>query len=204
MAPAQSRAADFPVFDSPANRALLAKYCAGCHNRKLNTAGVSLEGLDLSKTGSHAGTWESVLRKVRTGQMPPPGLPRPDAPVAAAFSKSLEGALDQASAANPNPGGTGAHRLNRAEYSNAVRDLLALDIKPGSLLPADDSGYGFDNIADLLSISPALLERYMSTARMVSRVAIGDLKMKPVELQFGSARGPRSGQGSMTSASRSL
>ncbi len=177
---------------SSEHRILLNKYCAGCHNQKLKTAGVALDGLDPARTGGHAGLWENVLRKVRSGQMPPPGVPGPDPRAAAAFSKFLETVLDREAAANPNPGRTGAHRLNRAEYSNAIRDLLDVDTQPGSLLPPDDSGHGFDNIADLLSISPALLERYMSTARMVSRLAVGDMKMTPVELQFGSARGPRS------------
>ena len=108
---------------------------------------------------------ERVLRKFRTGEMPPAGMPRPAAPVAAAFTKSLEESLDRAAAANPNPGRPAVHRLNRAEYSNAIRDVLALDIQPGSALPVDDSGYGFDNIGDVLSMSPALLEQYMSAAR---------------------------------------
>ena len=122
---------------------------------------------------------ERVLRKLRTGEMPPAGMPRPAAPVVAAFTKSLEESLDRAAAANPNPGRPAVHRLNRVEYSNAIRDVLALDIRPGASLPVDDSGYGFDNIGDVLSISPALLEKYMSAARMVSRLAVGDTNIKP-------------------------
>jgi mono/diheme cytochrome c family protein len=172
----------------PLRRALLDQYCVGCHNQRLSTAGVSLEGLDLTNVDGHASVLERVLRKVRTGQMPPPGLPHPDASVAVAFANSLQGALDRAAAANPNPGRPAVHRLNRAEYSNAIRDLLALDIKPGSLLPVDDSGYGFDNIGDLLSVSPALLERYLSAARRVSRLAVGDPNLKPVEEEFTARR----------------
>jgi len=108
-----------------------------------------------------------------------------------AFAKSLEDLLDRAAATHPNPGRTAPHRLNRAEYSNAIRDLLVLDIQPGSLLPVDDSGHGFDNIADLLSMSPALLERYMSAARLVSRLAVGDPTMTPVEEQFAAGRAAR-------------
>jgi hypothetical protein len=173
-------------------RALLDQYCRGCHNQKLRTADVSLEGLDIADVSRGAATWERVLRKVRTAEMPPPGLPRPTAAAAASFANWLETSLDRAAAARPNPGRATAHRLNRAEYSNAIRDLLALDIKPGSLLPVDDSGYGFDNIADVLSMSPALLERYMSAARKVSRLAVGDPKMKAEEEQFAPLRDPPS------------
>jgi hypothetical protein len=174
----------------PSGRDLLQRYCVGCHNDKLHTAGVSLENIDLENVGGHAATWERVLRKVSKNEMPPAGLPHPDASASAAFTSALEDALDRASAANPNPGRPAVHRLNRAEYSNAIRDLLAVNIKPGSLLPVDDSGYGFDNIADVLSISPALLERYISVARLVSRLAVGDLQMKPVEEQFQPLREP--------------
>ena len=145
-----------------------------------------LEGLDPAKAGDNPGVWERVLRQVGTGQMPPPALPRPDAATAKAFAKSLEDALDRAAAAKPNPGAPMPHRLNRAEYSNAIRDLLAIDTNPGAMLPVDDSGNGFDNMADLLSMSPVLLERYMSAAAAISRLAIGDLKMEPVEQQYGS------------------
>ncbi len=181
--------------DTLPQRALLDQYCVGCHNSKLSTAGVSLQGLDPANVGDNASVLERVLRKVRSGQMPPPGLPRPDASVTAAFTASLEGALDRAASANPDPGRPAVHRLNRAEYSNAIRDLLALDVKPGSLLPADDSGYGFDNIGDLLSVSPALLERYLSAARLVSRLAVGDTHIKPVEEEFVPRRdGPGGGR----------
>ena len=171
-------------------RELLNRYCVGCHNDKLHTAGVSLESIDLGNVGAHVGTWERVLRKVSKNEMPPAGLPHPDAAANRAFAASIESSLDRAAAASPNPGRPAVHRLNRAEYSNSIRDLLAVDIKPGSLLPGDDSGYGFDNIADVLSMSPALLERYISVARLVSRLAVGDLHMKPVEEQFLPLREP--------------
>ncbi len=163
---------------------LVTQYCTGCHSQKARMAGVNLEGLDPSKPAENAAVWEKVLRKINAGQMPPAGLPRPSAAAAAAFTKSLGEELDRAAAANPNPGNPTIHRLNRAEYSNAVRDLLALDIKPGAKLPADDTGYGFDNIGDVLSLSPVLIERYMSVARMVSRVAVGDANVKPEVNEF--------------------
>lgn len=179
-----------PSVGVSAGRDLLNRYCAGCHNDKLQTAGVSLQTIDLGNVGAGAATWERVLRMLRRDEMPPPGLPHPDAAARTSFAASLEDALDRAAAANPDPGRPAVHRLNRAEYSNAIRDLLAVDIKPGSLLPVDDSGYGFDNIADVLSTSPALLERYISVARLVARLAVGDLKMKPVEEQFQPLREP--------------
>jgi len=163
--------------DSP--RALVDQYCVACHNDRLKTAGMSLQTLDFAKAGDHADVLERMLRKVRSGEMPPAGRPRPDAAAASAFTAWLENTLDLSAAAHPNPGRPAVHRLNRAEYSNAIRDLLALDIKPGAWLPIDDSGYGFDNIGDVLSTSPALLERYLSAAGKVSRLAVGDLKLKP-------------------------
>src|SRR5256885_5380232 len=117
---------------APSPRALTDQYCVACHNHKAATAGVALDGLDFSNAGANAGVLEKVLRKVRTGEMPPAGLPRPAAAVSASFIKSLEEALDRAAAAGPNPGRPAVHRLNRAEYSNAIRDVLAVDIQPGS------------------------------------------------------------------------
>ncbi len=152
----------------------------------MKAGGLVLAGLDFAKAGDDAETWEKVLRQVKSGQMPPPGLPRPDAAMIATFTKTVTETLDRAALAKPNPGAPMPHRLNRMEYSNAIRDLLALDTQPGLLLPVDESGFGFDNMADLLSMSTSLLERYLSTARLVSRQAIGDLKMKPEESSYGS------------------
>ena len=168
-------------------------YCVTCHNDKAKTGDVSLQMVDFADVGPHAGLLERVLRKVRSGEMPPAGRPRPDASAIASFTIDLERSLDEFAAAHPNPGRPTVHRLNRAEYSNAVRDLLALDIKPGEWLPIDDSGYGFDNIADVLSTSPALLERYLSAAGKVSRLAVGDLTLKPVVETFEPPRDPVGG-----------
>jgi mono/diheme cytochrome c family protein len=191
----QHPAAAAPTGGEPAQRALLDKYCVTCHNQKLNTAGVVLDRADVTRPGESPAIWERVLRKVRMGQMPPPGMPRLPAPESAALVKYLETSLDQAALAHPNPGRTSAHRLNRAEYSNAIRDLLALDIDAGSLLPVDDSGYGFDNIADVLTISPALFERYMSAARQVSSLAVGDPSVKPIEEALFTAPKAKAGKG---------
>jgi hypothetical protein len=160
------------------------QYCILCHSKELKTAGVVLEGLDFSQAGPNASVLERVLQKVGTGEMPPPGMPRPDAAVTRRFTSWLVDALDRDAAAHPNPGRTTIHRLNRAEYSNAVRDLLALDIQAGDRLPVDDSGYGFDNVGAVLSVSPTLLERYLTVSRQVSRLAVGDLATKPEEEDF--------------------
>ena len=176
---------------TPSPQALVAKYCLVCHNQKAKTAGVVLEGVDFSHPGDNAALLERALRKVRTGEMPPAGMPHPDQATREAFTNWLANALDAAAAAHPNPGRPAIHRLNRAEYSNSIRDLLAVDVHAGQLLPVDDSGYGFDNIADVLSVSPALLERYMSVARMVSRLAVGDPGIKPSEEEFQPAEASR-------------
>jgi hypothetical protein len=169
-------------------RALVDQYCVVCHSDALKTADISLESLDIAKPGENSAIWEKVLRKVGANEMPPAGMPRPDAPASKAFTNYLLTELDKYAAAHPDPGHPVIHRLNRAEYSNAVRDLLALDINPGAKLPADDSGYGFDNIGDVLSLSPILIERYMSVGRMVSRLAVGDPDVKPQVDVFAPAR----------------
>jgi mono/diheme cytochrome c family protein len=171
--------------------ALVNQYCAGCHNDKLKTAGISLQNPDLTKVADDAATWEKVLRKVSANEMPPSGVPHPPAQQAKAFTTYLETELDRYAAAHPNPGHPVIHRLNRAEYSNTIRDLLALDIDEGSTLPPDNTGYGFDNIGDVLSLSPVLIERYMTAARKVARLAVGDTNIKPVVDTFAPARETR-------------
>src|SRR5580704_2101169 len=165
-------------------KVLINQYCAGCHNPKLRSGGVSLADLDLSDISGNSATLEKVLRKVHAGEMPPAGLPRPDASTAATFTQWLETELDRSAAEHVNPGRPIIHRLNRAEYSNAIRDLLAIDIKPGAMLPPDDTGYGFDNIGEVLSLAPVLIERYMSVARTVTRLAVGDQSIKPESVEF--------------------
>ena len=178
----------------PEYATLVSTYCVTCHNDRLKTAGLSLQGLDLANVPDHARVWEQVARKLRSGEMPPSTVRnRPDPRAASALVEYLETTLDRAAVAHPNPGRTPVHRLNRAEYSNAVRDLLAVDVKPGEWLPVDDSGYGFDNIAAVLSTSPALLDRYMSAARKVARLAVGDLTMRPVEEIYDAHRDPNKG-----------
>lgn len=167
-----------------AHKALLGKYCVTCHNDRLQTANFSLEKTDLSAPVAAAPVWEKVIKKLRTGAMPPQGAPRPDATAAGALAGYLEAELDRASAANPNPGRKALHRLNRTEYANAVRDMLAVDVDASDLLPADDVSYGFDNIAEVLSMSPLLTEKYIAAAEKISRAAVGDPDVKAVTAEY--------------------
>ncbi len=176
-----------------AHSALIRQYCVGCHNNSLKTADISFQGADLTKVGGDPALWEKALWKLQTNQMPPAGVPKPTAEARHALTAYLETELDHAAAIHPNPGSPTLHRLNRAEYSNAIRDLLALDIHPSESLPPDDSGYGFDNIGDVLSISPVLVERYLSVARQVARLAVGDTDVKPVIDVFDALKEVRTG-----------
>ena len=182
-APAVSPQTQTPVSSGASSgesvRPVLNRYCVGCHNERLRTAGLALDEMDPARVGDHAATWEKVVRKLRTGAMPPVGRRRPDAATYATVASALETALDHVAAADPNPGRTTVHRLNRREYTNAVRDLLALEIDGGALLPADNADLGFDNMADILSVSPALLDRYIFAARRISRLAVGDPDIEP-------------------------
>jgi mono/diheme cytochrome c family protein len=169
--PAQS----ISVPDPSSPRAVVDQYCVSCHSARLRTAGLDLETLNLTTPGSNADAWEKVIAKLRAGSMPPPGRPRPDNATYQTVAVRLEREVDRAWDAKPNPGRIAAvHRLNRVEYNNAIRDLLALDLDVKPLLPGDETADGsFDNFADSLSISTAHLERYLSVARQVTRLAVG-------------------------------
>ena len=154
-------------------REFLDRYCATCHNERLKTGGLSLERVDVSRPDAQPELWEKVVRKLHTGVMPPANMPQPPKADRLALLTWLETSLDAASAAKPNPGRTETlRRLNRTEYQNAIRDLLALDVDAGSLLPADESGHGFDNVI-VGDLSPTLLNRYVSAAQKISRLAVG-------------------------------
>jgi uncharacterized protein DUF1592/uncharacterized protein DUF1588/uncharacterized protein DUF1587/uncharacterized protein DUF1585/uncharacterized protein DUF1595/cytochrome c len=163
-----------PPASPSSQRATLDKYCVTCHSDKLRTANFSLEKVDVIHPADNAAIWEKVLHKVRTREMPPPRITRPDETTYNSLANYLETALDQAAEAKPNPGRPAAYRLNRFQYANAIRDLLNLEVDSASLLPADDAGYGFDNIGDVLTVSPTLLEKYLSAAAKISRLAVGD------------------------------
>ena len=163
-------------------RALLDRYCVTCHNARTRTGDLALDAdtMDLGRVGDAAATWEHVVRRLRADAMPPAGRPRPDAVTSRALVSWLETALDQAALVHPDPGRPAIHRLNRVEYANAIRDLFDLEIDVHTLLPADDEQHGFDNIADVLSVSPTLIERYLSAAQRISRLVVGDLAVRPV------------------------
>src|SRR5262245_61231996 len=164
---------------SSVDRKLLDTYCISCHNARLKTAGLALDQLDPARIGDDAQVWEKVVLKLRGREMPPPGSRRPDDATYRSAISALETRLDRAAALRPNPGRVVVHRLNRTEYTNAVRDMLGLDIDPQTMLGPDETGYGFDNIADVLTISPGLLERYKLAAWKISRLAVGDPSIRP-------------------------
>jgi len=168
-----------PQPDAAESRALLDQYCATCHNQRTKAGGLTLDTLDAGRVADHAETWEKVVRKVRIGMMPPQGMPRPDEAGQRRLVSYLESALDRAAAGHPQPGRSNVHRLNRAEYANAIRDLLDVEIDSAALLPPDDSGHGFDNIADVLGLSPVLMERYLAAAGKISALAVGDRETGP-------------------------
>src|SRR5579862_463799 len=154
------------------------QYCEACHNARLKTAGLVLEGRDFSAVSANAELWEKVVRKLRTGAMPPPGVRRNEAAIDG-LATWLESELDRAVADHPNPGEPLVHRLNRAEFANAIRDLLDVDVDVARLLPPDDSAFGFDNVSDVLGLSPVLIERYVAAAESISALAVGEGSVSP-------------------------
>ena len=159
---------------SPAvsHQTTIQQYCVTCHNQRLKTGGLSLDTLDIANVQASAETWESVVRKLRVGAMPPHGVRRPDQKTTDSLIAWLEGELERTSSRSP--GRPVLRRLNRAEYANAIRDLLGLDVDVTALLPPDVSAFGFDNVADAQGSSPALLQAYLAAARKISAIAVGD------------------------------
>jgi mono/diheme cytochrome c family protein len=176
---AQQPPASAPPAPIAAHKTFVTRYCASCHNDRLKRGGLSLDAAAALDIGEHPDVWEKVLRKVRARQMPPVGLPRPDEATYNGEITTLETSLDRAAAASPNPGRTATlRRLTRTEYQNAIHDLLALDVDVSSLLPADESSYGFDNVT-VGDLSPTLLDRYINAAEKISRVAVGRPSVSP-------------------------
>jgi hypothetical protein len=160
-----------------AHKATIQQYCETCHNQRLKTGGLALDGVDLANVGAAPAVWEQVVRKLRVGAMPPQGVRRPDDVTTTRLIGWLEGELDRAGSGHPVPGRPVLRRLNRTEYANAIRDLLAIDLDVTSLLPPDSAAFGFDNVADAQASSPALLQAYLAAARKISAVAVGDASM---------------------------
>jgi mono/diheme cytochrome c family protein len=171
------------------HQALVATYCATCHNERLKTGGLVLTPGDLANVGEHAEVWEKTVRKLRGGLMPPPGARRPDQTAVNTFVSWLERSLDDHAAAHPDPGRVALHRLNRVEYANAIEDLLGLRVDASALLPKDDEADGFDNVASVLSVSPSFLEQYISAARVVTALAMGNPVARPTAMTYRPARG---------------
>jgi len=168
-------AATAPAAPASPARELVTKYCVSCHNQKLKTGNLVLEDADAVHVFNSAEIWEKVIVKLRSRSMPPPGIPRPDNTTYNTVANWLEAEIDRAAATHGNPGRSASlHRLNRNEYSNAVRDLIAVDVDANAILPPDEQAFGFDTNADALKMEPALLDRYVSAAARIARQAVGD------------------------------
>jgi mono/diheme cytochrome c family protein len=188
--PAQSTPSTSPKPTSSAvSRALVDSYCVACHNQRVKTAGIAFDTADLGDVTKDAELWEKAVRKLRGGMMPPPGARRPEPAAVETFVSALERELDAAAARNPNPGRVALHRLNRAEYANAIEDLLGVRIDPAALLPKDDEADGFDNVASVLTVSPSFLDQYISAARVVTARAMGNAAARPGSATYRPARG---------------
>ncbi|MBV9398675.1 MAG: DUF1592 domain-containing protein [Bryobacterales bacterium] len=187
--------AGITAFAATPAQELSTKYCVSCHSQKLKTGGLVLEGIDAEHPANAAETWEKVIVKLRSRSMPPAGIKRPDNSTYDSVAAWLESEIDRAASARVNPGRTASlHRLNRAEYANAVRDLIAVEIDPQSMLPPDEQAFGFENNAEALSMQPALLDRYVTAAAAVARRAIGDPHIPPAFVRYGALKGSANDQ----------
>ena len=168
-----------------------AKNCVACHDAQSKAAGLNLDSLrGAGSVAQSRETWDSVLRKIRTGEMPPKDSPQPGPAETSEAVRKIESGLEQADRAAPvNPGSVTAHRLNRAEYNNTVRDLLGIDLRPADEFPQDDSGYGFDNIGDVLSLSSSQMEKYVAASEKIARVALfGSEPLQPALVRLEASR----------------
>src|SRR6185369_9607176 len=170
-------------------KTMISDYCVTCHNERLKTGSLELDSKDVAHLEENTAVWESVVRKLRTGMMPPKNAKRPDRATLDAAASFLENGLDRAAAVHPNPGAPALQRMNRTEYANAIRDLLDLNVDVSKLLPSDSTVSGFDNIADVLGTSPTLIQSYVSAAMKISRLAVGDLSAPPVPAVYNTAAG---------------
>jgi hypothetical protein len=178
-----------PQLPQPEVQAVLKQYCFTCHNQRAKTANLELDTKDLNHLENDVSAWEAVVRKLRTGMMPPKNASRPDRATLDGVAAWLESGLDRAAAQRPNPGAPSLHRMNRNEYANAIRDLLDLQIDVSTLLPSDSTSAGFDNISDILGTSPSLIQGYLSAAMKISRLAVGDLSAPPTPVAYHAPKG---------------
>src|SRR3984885_14740096 len=183
--PAATASSSAPAMITPDDhKHMLMQYCTACHNDKAKTAGMSVVPLDANNLPANQDTWEKILRRLSLGEMPPKGMPRPPKEQITAFTSWLAKSLDDQAAAHPDPGHATVRRMNRTEYANAVRDLLGLNVDFSKDMPADDTGYGFDNIADVLTVSPTLMDRYINVAGKIARLATGEASRKPITTDY--------------------
>src|SRR5262245_55467397 len=182
--PARPAAAPPQGMSTDRQAALLKQYCIGCHNDKTTSGAVNLAAVDLTKPDQHGEVIEKMIRKIRAGMMPPPAAPRPDRDTLMSLAGTLESAMDRVAAVRPNLGNRHLQRLNRVEYANSIRELLGIDVDVAALLPPDSMGRGFDNIADVLTLSPSLMEGYVRAAAKITRVALGDLNAAPATTTY--------------------
>ena len=183
--PGATASSSVPAMVTPDDhKHMLMQYCTACHNDKAKTAGMSVVPLDANNLDANQATWEKILRRLSLGEMPPKGMPRPPKEQINQFTSWLAQSLDANAAAHPDPGHATVRRMNRTEYANAVRDLLGIDVDFSSEMPADDTGYGFDNIADVLTVSPTLMDRYINVAGKIARMATGEASKKPVTTDY--------------------
>src|SRR3954471_15655074 len=173
----------------PDVQAVLKQYCITCHNQRAKTANLELDSKDLDHLDKDVVVWEAVVRKLRTGMMPPKNASRPERATLDNVAAWLETGLDRAAAVHPNPGAPALHRMNRNEYANAIRDLLDLQVDVTTLLPSDSSIAGFDNISDILGTSPSLIQGYLSAAMKISRLAVGDMSAASTPVTYHAPKG---------------
>src|SRR5436190_17035205 len=178
-----------PALSEPRVQAVLKQYCFTCHHQRAKTANLELDTKDLNHLENDVPAWEAVVRKLRTGMMPPKNASRPDRATLDGVAAWLETGLDRAAALHPNPGSPSLHRMNRNEYANAIRDLLDLKVDVTTLLPSDSSSAGFDNISDILGTSPSLIQGYLSAAMKISRLAVGDMSAAPTPVTYRAPKG---------------
>ena len=183
-APVQTPARAVTTPQPSADAGLLKQYCATCHNERTKVAGLVLDPAGLEHVGTEPEVWEKVVRKIKTGMMPPSGMPRPERTVLDGFASGLEARLDRANPPGAHPDAPALHRLNRTEYANAIRDLLAIEVDVKALLPSDDSNEGFDNLAEALTVSPSLVQGYVAAAMKISRQAVGDRSVAPSQVTY--------------------